>query len=195
PNLGVVSAASDEAEAKYVADEVVRISYEEKIPPREIAILYRTNAQARPFEEALRFAGVHYRVVGGTSLFDRKEVRDLIAYLRAALNQRDEISLLRIVNVPARGIGDQTIARVQEVARAQKIPVWDVLREEERATEFVRLIEKYGARLSQRGFSEAARELVDEVGLFDEARRGAQSLPAQARKIEAIQSLLKQLIE
>src|SRR5262249_23872685 len=126
PNVRVVAAPSDEEEAKYVADEIVRVSYEEKIPPREIAILYRTNAQARPFEEALRLAGVRYRVVGGTSLFDRKEVRDLVAYLKAALNPRDEVALLRIVNVPARGIGDQTVAKAQELARARKGTVWDV---------------------------------------------------------------------
>ena len=195
PNLRLAIAPDDEQEAKYVSDEILRLSYEEKIPPCEIAVLYRTNAQARPLEEALRLAGVRYRVVGGTSLFDRKEVRDLLAYLRAALNPRDEISLLRIVNVPARGIGDQTIARVQEVARASRRSVWEVLREEERAKEFTQLIEKYGPRLSQRGFSEAARELVEEVRLFDEARRGAQSLPAQARKIEAIESLLRQLVD
>ncbi|MCA1827976.1 MAG: UvrD-helicase domain-containing protein [Myxococcales bacterium] len=195
PNVKLVAAPDDEAEARYVADEIIRVSYEEKIPLREFAVLYRTNAQARPFEEALRLAGVRYRVVGGTSLFDRKEVRDLLAYLRAALNPRDEISLLRIVNVPARGIGDQTIARVQEQARAAKQPVWEALRTEERAAEFVELLETYGARLSQRGFSEAARDLVEQVGLFDEARRGAQSVPAQARKIEAIESLLRQLIE
>src|SRR5205814_10355805 len=94
PNVRVVAAPTDEAEAKHVADEIVRLSYEEKIPLREIAVLYRTNAQARPFEEALRLAGVRYKVVGGTSLFDRKEVRDLVAYLRACLNPRDEISLL-----------------------------------------------------------------------------------------------------
>ena len=195
PNLRLVAAPDDAAEAKYVADEIIRVSYEEKIPAREIAILYRTNAQARPFEEALRLAGVRYRVVGGTSLFDRKEVRDLLAYLRAALNPRDEVSLLRIVNVPARGIGDQTIARVQEVARSQKRSVWEVLHEEERAREFVQLIEAYGSRLAARGFSQAARELVEQVGLFEEARRGAQSLAAQARKVEAVESLLRQLVE
>ena len=203
PNLRVVSAPSDEAEAKYVADEVVRISYEEKIPPREIAILYRTNAQARPFEEALRLAGIHYRVVGGTSLFDRKEVRDLIAYLRAALNPRDGVALLRIVNVPARGIGDQTVARAQELARARKCTVWDVFsgapaelaHAAERIAAFVTLMRKYGDKLAGKGFSEAARELVGEVGLFEEARRGAQGLPAQARKVEAIESLLRQLID
>jgi DNA helicase-2/ATP-dependent DNA helicase PcrA len=203
PNLRLVCAPDGAAEAQHVADEIIRISYEEKMPPREIAVLYRTNAQARPFEEALRLAGVRYRVVGGTSLFDRKEVRDLIAYLRAALNPRDEVSLLRIVNVPARGIGDATVARAQELARARKCSVWDVFsgapaelsHASARIAEFVAVIRKYGERLSRRGFSEAARELVEEVGLFDEARRGAQSLPAQARRIEAMESLLRQLID
>ncbi len=194
-NVRLVCAPDDEAEAKYVADEIIRISYEEKIPAREMAVLYRTNAQARPFEEALRLLGVRYRVLGGTSLFDRKEVRDLLAYLRAALNPRDEISLLRIVNVPARGIGDQTVARAQELARERKCGVFEVFKSEERAQQFVQLLEKYGERLSRKGFSLAARELVEEVGLFEEARRGAQSLPAQARKIEALESLLRQLVE
>jgi DNA helicase-2/ATP-dependent DNA helicase PcrA len=203
PNLRLVSAPSEEAEAKYVADEIVRVSYEEKIPLREIAILYRTNAQARPLEEALRLAGLRYRVVGGTSLFDRKEVRDLIAYLRSALNPLDEVALLRIVNVPARGIGDQTVARAQELARARKCTVWDVFsgapaelaHAAERIAAFVALMRKYGEKLARKGFSEAARELVGEVGLFEEARRGAQGLPAQARKVEAIESLLRQLID
>jgi len=203
PNLRLVSAPSEEAEAKHVADEIVRVSYEEKTPLREIAILYRTNAQARPFEEALRLAGVRYRVVGGTSLFDRKEVRDLIAYLRAALNPRDEVAFLRIVNVPARGIGDQTVARAQDLARARKCTVWDVFsgapaelaHAAERIAAFVALMRKYGEKLAGKGFSEAARELVGEVGLFEEARRAAQGLPAQARKVEAIESLLRQLID
>src|SRR6266436_5780709 len=158
PNIRLVAAPSDEAEAKHVADEIVRVSYEEKIPAREIAILYRTNAQARQFEEALRLAGIRYRVVGGTSLFDRKEVRDLVAYLRAALNPRDEVSLLRFVNVPARGIGDQT------VARARGVPVWEVLRggapelahAAERIAAFVALLERYGERLTRSGFAGGA---------------------------------------
>ena len=201
PNIRLVAAPTDELEAKHVADEAVRITYEEKIPAREMAVLYRTNAQARPLEEALRLAGVRYRVVGGTSLFDRKEVRDLLAYLRAALNPRDEVSLLRIVNVPARGIGDTTVAKAQETARALRCSVWDVFKDAppeqaaERITQFVQIMQKYGPRLSQPGFSAAARELCDEVQLFDEARRGAQSLPAQARKIEAMESLLRQLVE
>ncbi len=202
-NLRLVAAPSEEEEAKYVAEEIVRIGWEEKIPAHQIAVLYRTNAQARPLEEALRLAGVRYRVVGGTSLFDRKEVRDLVAYLRAALNPRDEVALLRIVNVPARGIGDQTVARAQELARAGKRTVWDVfsarppelLHAAERIAAFVELLRRYGERLARKGFSQAARELVEEAGLFEEARRGAQSLPAQTRRVEALESLLRQLIE
>jgi DNA helicase II / ATP-dependent DNA helicase PcrA len=203
PSLRLITAPSDEAEAKYVVDEILRVSYEDKVPLREMAVLYRTNAQARPFEEALRLGGVRYRVVGGTSLFDRKEVRDLVAYLRAALNPGDELALLRIANVPARGIGDQTMARAQELARARKSTVWDIFlaappdlsHAVEQIADFVALLRKYGERLAGKGFSEAARDLVEEVGLFDEARRGARSLSAQARKVEAVQSLLRQLIE
>src|SRR5439155_1750138 len=163
PRLRLVAAPEDEAEARYVMDEIIRVSYEEKIPLREIAVLYRTNAQARPFEEALRLGGVRYRVVGGTSLFDRKEVRDLVAYLRAALNPRDEVALLRIVNVPARGIGDQTVTRAQELARARKSMVWDVFaaapaelsHAAERIADFVALMRKYGERPAGKGFSAA----------------------------------------
>src|SRR5207302_7369524 len=156
PNVKSVAAPDDEAEAKYVADEIIRVSYEEKIPLREIALLYRTTATARPFEEALRLGGVRYRVVGGTSLFDRKEVRDVVAYLRAALNPRDEVALLRIVNVPSRGIGDQTGARAQELARARKCTVWDgfgaapaeLSHAAERIADFVALMRKHGERLA-----------------------------------------------
>jgi DNA helicase II / ATP-dependent DNA helicase PcrA len=119
------------------------------------------------------------------------------------LNPRDEVALLRIVNVPARGIWDQTVTRAQELARQRKGTVWDVFcsapaelgHAQERIAAFVALLRKYGDSLARKGFSQAARDLVEEVRLFEEARRGAQSLPAQARKVEAIESLLGQLIE
>ena len=203
-NLKVVVAPDDEHEARWVADEAIRLGFEEKIPNGEIAILYRTNGQAKAFEEALRLAGVPYRVVGGTSLFDRKEVRDLLAYLRASLNPADEVSLLRIINTPARGIGDTTVTRAQELARAQGLPVWEVLRRAadfpelehacERVQAFTAMLQKFQPRLQAQGFAQAARDLVEEVGLHEEARRGATSGAAQARRVEAVEGLLHQLV-
>src|SRR5438270_334611 len=118
-------------------------------------------------------------------------------------NYRSSGNILAAANGPARGIGDQTVTRAQELARARKSMVWDVFaaapaelsHAAERIADFVALMRKYGERLAGKGFSAAARDLVEEVGLFDEARRGAQSLAAQARKVEAVQSLLRQLIE
>jgi len=203
-NIRLVTCASDEHEAKHVADEIIRLNFEEKIPHHEMAVLYRTNGQSKQLEEALRFAGIRYRIVGGTSLFDRKEVRDLLAYLRAALNPQDEVSMLRIVNVPARGIGDQTVTKAREAQSQRRSSLLETFRKaaeipelklaEERIASFVALLDKYGPRLNKKGFSQAARELCEEVGLHEEARRGATSLPAQARKVEALEALLRQLV-
>ena len=82
-----------------------------------MAVLYRTNAQARVIEEAFMRAGVPYKVVGGTRFYDRREIKDAMAYLRAVLNPLDEVSVKRVVNVPKRGIGDTSIARLDEYAR------------------------------------------------------------------------------
>jgi DNA helicase-2/ATP-dependent DNA helicase PcrA len=115
------------------------------------------------------------------------------------------VSLLRIINVPARGIGDQTVTRALELSRKNHTPVLEVLRRAgehpelahavERISAFVALLDKYAGRLSQRGFSQAARELCEEVDLHAEARRSAQSGPAQARRVEALEGILRQLVE
>ncbi|MEJ2217445.1 MAG: 3'-5' exonuclease [Gemmatimonadota bacterium] len=89
---------------------------------RDFAVLYRANTQARPLEEVFRAKGIPYRVVGGTSFFDRKEVADALAYLRVMVHPRDEIALRRIINVPTRGIGRTTVTRVAEKARADAVP-------------------------------------------------------------------------
>lgn len=100
------------AEAKFVAEEIRALREKKDVSLGEIAVLYRSNLSARPIEEELRVHGIPYRLFGGTQLFDRKEVKDGIAYLRVVVNPRDEISLRRILNYPARGIGDTTITRV-----------------------------------------------------------------------------------
>ncbi|HEX6694370.1 MAG TPA: UvrD-helicase domain-containing protein [Longimicrobiales bacterium] len=110
------------AEAEAVAKEISVRRYARKVPWEEFAVLYRTNPQARVLEEAMRTAGIPYRVMGGSSFFERKEVADCVAYLRAAVYPDDEIAIRRIINFPQRGIGRTTVLKVADYGRAQRIP-------------------------------------------------------------------------
>src|SRR5690606_32886627 len=105
------------AEAEAVAADIATRKFTGRVQWRDVAILYRTNPQAKPIEEALRARGIPYRVVGGTSFFDRKEVADAIAYLRAVANPADDVAVRRIINYPARGIGRTTVLRIAEEAQ------------------------------------------------------------------------------
>ncbi len=122
-----VHCADDREEAEYVAAEIERLKFNRGLNYRDFAILYRVNPQARPFEEALRAFRVPYTIVGGTEFFDRKEVKDFVAYLKACLNPNDEINLRRIVNVPPRGIGPTLLERISDYALEQKLPFFDAL--------------------------------------------------------------------
>jgi superfamily I DNA/RNA helicase len=116
-----------ETESKWVAQEIRRLKDAGR-KWQDIAILYRSNMQAKPLEEELRQLGVPYAMYGGQEFFERKEVKDVIAYLRVALNPRDELSLRRIVNYPARGIGPTTLERILRAAHAQHATLLDALR-------------------------------------------------------------------
>jgi DNA helicase-2/ATP-dependent DNA helicase PcrA len=113
-------------EAEFVASNI-REALRQDAAPREFAVFYRTNGQSRVLEEALRSHDIPYVVVGGTRFYDRAEIKDLVAYLRALQNPDDELSLLRIINVPARGIGDATVERVVAFAREKKLGLWPAL--------------------------------------------------------------------
>ncbi len=120
-------APTPEAEASWVAREVRRALKEEHRRPAEVAVLYRSNGQSRLVEAALREQGVAHRVVGGAQFFERKEVKDVLAYLKLALNPSDEISLRRIINVPPRGIGDVTVEKLALHAAQRRWSLWQCL--------------------------------------------------------------------
>jgi DNA helicase-2/ATP-dependent DNA helicase PcrA len=199
----LVALENEEEEARWVAEEIGRLRREGRAWS-DFAVLYRLNAQSRPLEEALRAASMPHVVHGGPAFFDRAEVRDLLAYLKVCSQPQDEVSLARIVNVPARGIGDASLERVQTYAVSKGIPLFDALalaREvpdlargaAERIASFVALVEKHRARFAEGKLAEAARALVAEVDLYGHARASVQSLEAGQRKVDAIDGILRSL--
>jgi DNA helicase-2/ATP-dependent DNA helicase PcrA len=125
--IGRYEAPDGENESLFVADWIATRQREH--PEQRVAVLYRTNAQSRLYEEALRRYALKYNVVGGISFYERAEVKDLLAYLKAALNLRDSISLLRIINSPPRGIGITTVRKLQEIALESGSSFWDAIQQ------------------------------------------------------------------
>lgn len=120
-------AYDEEDEARYVADEIQRLKKEEKLPFQSMAVMYRTNAQSRPLEEVLVRRGIPYRLVGGTRFYERREVKDLLAYLRLLQNPFDSVAMMRIINVPTRGIGSRTVQTLNKWARDMNLPPYAAL--------------------------------------------------------------------
>lgn len=125
--ITVFSAYSDVEEGEIVANKIVQLHTRNGYGYDEFAVLYRTNAQSRIFEEALRKHTLPYRVYGGLSFYQRKEIKDVIAYFRLAVNPNDEEALKRVINYPARGIGDTTLGKIIEAANVHKVSLWTVL--------------------------------------------------------------------
>ena len=127
--LPIIEAYSDVEEAQIVVRNIQELRTREHLEYADFAVLYRTNAQSRLFEEHLRKNGMPYRIYGGLSFYQRKEIKDIIAYFRLAVNPNDEEALKRIINYPARGIGDTTIAKIIAVATSNNVSLWNVLLE------------------------------------------------------------------
>ncbi|WP_291910734.1 ATP-dependent helicase [Chitinophaga sp. CB10] len=131
--IKLVRTMTDNEEGKFVADTIAEQKLRNHYDNRDFVILYRTNAQSRSFEESLRRKGIPYRIYGGVSFYQRKEIKDFVAYLRVTMNTRDEESLKRIINYPVRGIGKTTIEKAIVYSNDHNITMWEVL---ERAREF-----------------------------------------------------------
>ena len=125
--IKVLCAHSDLEESEMVVNRLLDLHTFKDVPWREMAVLYRTNAQSRPLEEALRKRGLPYKIYGGLSFYQRKEVKDVIAYMRMSVNPNDEEAFKRIINYPARGIGQTTVGRILSAAMESGVSLWTVL--------------------------------------------------------------------
>jgi DNA helicase II / ATP-dependent DNA helicase PcrA len=117
-------------EAEFAINTILTLKHQERLQNSDFAIFYRTNAQSRVFEDRLRSENIYYRVVGGVRFYDRREIKDVLAYLKFISNTLDFISLLRIINTPARGIGKATIEKIRDIAGRENIPEWVVIRDD-----------------------------------------------------------------
>lgn len=125
--IKVLRALSDKEEGFQVTNEIFKLANYEQQDYCDFAILYRTNAQSRILEEALRKRNIPYKIYGGQSFYQRKEIKDLLAYFRLAVNQNDEEALKRIINYPRRGIGDSTVEKIREIGLKYQVSMWTVL--------------------------------------------------------------------
>ncbi len=167
----------DRDEGRRIVSRIEDESARRKLDLKDFAILYRTNAQSRSIEDALRRSGIPYTIVGGVAFYKRKEIKDVLAYLRLVANPRDSESLLRIINVPSRSIGETTVGKLQSFAAKHNLSLLDALASPELENifsgrtlrslkQFHALIQKYIALKPQMSVSELARALVDDIGIL-----------------------------
>ena len=171
--IHLYSAGDEREEAAWICERVRKLRQAD-VPYGQIAVLYRTHAQSRVIEEMLTRAGIPYKIFGGTRFYDRKEIRDALAYLRVLVNPADDVSLTRIINTPKRSIGDSTVAALQEKAREEEIPLYSVLndppeslssRPKKCIAEFALLLMKLTALKDTLSLSELVETMIKETGL------------------------------
>lgn len=176
--IKLVRTMTDNDEGKFVSDTIQEQKLRNHFYNRDFAILYRTNAQSRSFEESLRRMGIPYRIFGGLSFYQRKEIKDIIAYLRIIANTRDEEALKRIINYPIRGIGKTTVEKAIIIANEQNLSFWEVLTRAgefgfksgtlEAITNFVTMIKYFQSLLKTKNAWEVATQVGQHTNLIKE---------------------------
>jgi superfamily I DNA/RNA helicase len=204
----LMSLPGDEQEARWVAEEVRRIHNNGNRRWEDFAVLFRTNTQVRKMEQAMREAQIPYRVVGTQSFYDRREVRDVLAYLQAAVNPEAEVALLRILNSPPRGIGSGTATLLLEESRQRGCSAWDTMRDEAflsqlsgkaagAVSRFAGLLDDFGRDLREQPMErgETLRLFLGEIGYVEWMRRNCRTEEEEEQRREAVGELVTALAE
>ena len=203
--VALLSSYSDYEEAYTVAARIGEMRRRQDYDYTDFAILYRTNAQSRVLEEALRKRGIPYKIYGGLSFYQRKEIKDVIAYARLVINPHDEEALKRVINYPARGIGDTTVGKLVQAASLREVSLWTVLEDPigqgmsinagtaKKLAAFRELIQSFSALNQTLAADELAMAIVKQSGLLKElmADRSVEGISKQ----ENLQELLKGITE
>ncbi|MBE6338062.1 MAG: ATP-dependent DNA helicase [Lentimicrobiaceae bacterium] len=204
--ITVLRATSDNEEGTLVANSIFGYKMSRQLNNKDFAILYRTNSQSRSLEEALRKQDIPYKIYGGLSFYDRKEVKDLLAYFRVVINPHDEQALLRIINYPTRGIGKTTIERLMVVADERQKGIWDVISSEtepmpkdfnsgtvNKLHNFVTMIKSFQTLLNKQSAIELAKHICNTVGIIKDLKED--DTPEGQARVQNIEELLNAIME
>ncbi len=198
--ITLLRAADERDEGRLIAESIQEAHIGENLDYKSFAILYRTNVQSRAIEESLRRAAIPYRIYQGLSFYGRKEIKDVLAYMRLVVNNYDEESLLRVINYPARGIGQTTLDRVRVAASDNDVAVWTVLENlpswglglgsgaTQKIGEFVMMIKRFTAMLPVTNAYDLAKQIVYNSGIVTMLRNDDD--PDNPNRIENIEELL-----
>ncbi len=200
--IELIKAVSDNEEGRLVASSIFEEKMQHQLKFSDFVILYRTNSQSRAIEESLRRLNIKYRIIGGLSFYQRKEIKDLLAYLRFTLNQQDEASFRRIINLPKRGIGDSTVDKIIVAANDHDMPIWEVVqnagsfvggRAAGPIEDFVNMIKRFGLETERKDAYDAAFEIAKGSGLLRELHED-KTIEGMSRH-ENVQELLNAIKE
>lgn len=193
--IKVLKAMSETEEGKMIADSIVEQKNRFNLRNSEFAILYRTNSQSRVFEESLRRSNIPYRIYGGMSFYQRKEIKDMIAYMRLTVNDKDDEALKRVINYPRRGIGNTTLSKISGLADDNDVSMWTVLtqiefnvRSKKTLGEFVALVQSFKRKTESSNAYDTAVTIARKSGIL-ELLKADNSIEGQNR-LENVNSLL-----
>ena len=198
--IKVLKTYSDNEEGKLISNDIFDVKNNEQALNSDFAILYRTNAQSRSFEESLRKLNIPYRIYGGLSFYQRKEIKDTLAYFRLTANHNDEEALKRVINYPKRGIGSTTIDKARICASENDKSLWDVLENpvqnglklnagtQNKIGEFVNMIKSFATKLSSESAFDLCNEIAVDSGILKE--HYTDKTPEGVAKYDNIQELL-----
>ena len=201
--LPVIHKADDEYdEGRFIAEEINHLRREEYFKYSDFSILYRMNSQSRAIEEILRREGIPYKIVGGLKFYERKEIKDIISYLRLIYNFSDNISLKRVINEPKRGIGKTSIDNIQEISEKTGLSMFDIIKHADEyslnrvkanADEFIQTIEYLRSKMEELSISELIKETLNKTG-YTKALELENTTEAESR-IENLEEFLTVAIE
>ncbi len=205
--IRVIRAMTDNEEGKIIANKIFDVKHQETGDWTDFAILYRTNRQSRAFEEALRKMNIPYKIYGGLSFYQRKEIKDLLSYFRLTANQKDEEALKRVINYPKRGIGKTSWENIIIAANHYDVSIWEVISDwskfpvsipnatKQKIAEFVIMIQSFTAQLNSQNAYQMAQTIAKSSGILKELYSDKDKGPEEVERYQNIEELLAAIKE